>query len=134
MSSISDVSEELSSDVLLYRLNIPLKDILLSSVNRLPPVINVSDGTISAIRRTHINSTNGFFNVSHLRKLYNIKHNAMEINLNIQRYWLPGRRLNTGYIAVVVHTRMTTAVTNPALDFLYPRNIPHTAIMHAAIP
>ena len=45
----------------------------------------------------------------------------MEINLNIQRYWLPGRRLNTGYIAVVVHTRMTTAVTNPALDFLYPR-------------
>ena len=88
------------------------------------PYIIDSDGIVSATSNIQNVITSGFLSVSHIRKLYNIIHNAIEINLNIQRYWLPGSIFNTGYSAVVVHNSIIIPVKKPVLDFLYPKNIP----------
>ena len=85
------------------------------------PYIIDSDGIVSATSNIQNVITSGFLSVSHIRKLYNIIHNAIEINLNIQRYWLPGSIFNTGYSAVVVHNSIIIPVIKPVLDFLYPK-------------
>ena len=125
---ISSLSHTLSLSVLM------LTPFLVMDIVSNPPVINGIDGTISKTSRTPKTTISGFLSVSHLRKLYSIIHSAMDMNLNIHRYWLPGSIFNTGYIAVAVHISVIIAVTKPALDFLYPKNIPPTASIAAASP
>ena len=58
----------------------------------------------------------------------------MDMNLNIHKYWLPGRCFKTAYADLVVISSIISPVTKPVLDFLYPKKMPNIIITKAANP
>ena len=56
------------------------------------------------------------------------------MNLNIHKYWLPGKCFKTAYADLVVISSIMNPVTKPVLDFLYPNKMPNTITTKAANP